>query len=177
MDILRKEGLANFDDISNQKIELIECLKDNFLDNYINLNLKKEQYNNFDTMVKKSYSKIWYKLKSFSIYEENNLWNIARKLALDIFSYWDYLIYMSFKTKDEQYWYTHISLLEWANIINNKDLLLTNKQEFLYFIEKLVINNFLLNIDWLKEIKLSVWKKETLKPINNLSYLKNILVA
>lgn len=177
MERVKKNELFKWDNIPKQKIKLMKILKDSFLDNYINLNLKEEQYNIFDSMVKKTYSKIWYNFKSSYIYSENQLWNITNKLILDTFSSGDYLIYISFKTKNSQFWYFHVSLLEWANIFSTEDLLFTNKQEFLSFIQKEVINNFLSKIDWLEEVKISVWKKETTKSINNVNYSKDRLVA
>jgi hypothetical protein len=165
---LRKSVLKS--DTNNTKKDLIELLLNwewEFLEKFINLNLTKEQYNNFDLLVKNTYSIVWYNYKWKLEYSLTELDIFLYKLSLNTLSFWDYLVYFTFKTEDEQFWYFYISLLEWTTFFDNEDLTFLNKNEFYKFIKKYIIEQFFLKIDGLEEVKTFIWKNESTKPINN----------
>ena len=165
---------------NNFKKDLIELLLNwelKFLEDYLDMDLTEKQYDNFDVSVRNVYSKLWYNFKWKLIYSDDDIDNLLYELNLKTFSFWDYLLYFTFKTEDEWLWYFYISLLEWTILLNNEDIVFSNKNEFYKFIRKYIIEDFFTKIKWLKEIQVFVWKNETMRPTNNTNRELNKLVA
>ncbi len=155
---------------SGVKKDLIELLLNwewKFLEEVIDLDLTKKQYDNFNLSVKNIYEEIGYNYKGNWNYSPNELNSFLYELNLITLSYWDYLLYFAFKTKDEQFWYFYISLFEWSNFLDDEELSFANKNEFGKFIKEYIIKQFFDNMKWLEEIKIFIWKNESLTPINN----------
>lgn len=180
MERLKTNNAFNIIEKNLFKVDLIELLLNGewqILEKVIDLDLTKKQYDNFDLSVKKVYEDIWYNYKWKWRYLPNELNNFLYELNLNTFSVWDYLLYFTFKTKDEQYWYFYISLFEWSSFLDDEGLSFSNKYELNKFIKEYIIKEYIIKdffnkMDWLEEIKIFIWKNESVKPINN----KNLLI-